>query len=78
MLGPSLGERSGSGWVSQNRPSTPSAIAARASGSTIARLPPVAPPSPPGSCTLCVASNTTGTPSDCICGMARMSFTSRP
>ena len=44
------------------------AIAARASGSTIARLPPVAPPRPPGSCTLCVASKTTGTPSACICG----------
>ena len=42
------------------------ATAARASGSTIARLPPVALPSPPGSCTLCVASNTTGVPSACI------------
>ena len=70
MLGPSLGELSGSGCVSKNRPSTPIAVAARASGSTIARLPPVASPSPPGSCTLCVASKTTGTPSACICGIA--------
>ncbi len=46
MFGPSLGDLSGSGCVSQNRPSTPIAIAARASGSTMARLPPVAPPKP--------------------------------
>ena len=44
MFGPSLGELSGSGCVSQNRPSMPTAAAARASGSTIARLPPVALP----------------------------------
>ena len=56
MLAPSLGAASGLGWVSKNRPSTPKATAARASGSTISRLPPVAAPNPPGSWTLWVAS----------------------
>ena len=35
-------------------------------------------PSPPGSWTLWVASKMTGGPRACICGMARMSLTSRP
>ncbi len=48
MLGPSLGEVSGSGCVSKKSASVPIATAARAKGSTISRFPPVAPPSPPG------------------------------
>ena len=39
MFAPSLGDLSGSGWVSVNNPSAPSAMAARAKGSTIARFP---------------------------------------
>ena len=53
-------------------------VAARASGSIIARLPPVAAPRPPGSWTLWVASKITGTPRACIWGMACMSLTNRP
>ena len=40
----------------------PIAVAARASGSTMARFPPVAAPRPPGFCTEWVTSNTTGAP----------------
>ena len=61
MLGPSLGARSGSGWVSRKRPSAPAATAARVSAAMCSRVPPLAPPSPmPGRCTLCVPSKITG------------------
>ena len=41
-------------------PDTPAATAARASTGIISRMPPEAVPCPPGSCTVCVPSNTTG------------------
>ena len=43
--------------------SMPTAAAARASGATYSRSPEVVSPPEPGSCTLCVASMQTGTPS---------------
>ena len=54
--------RSGSSCTSRKTASTPAATAARASVGTNARSPPDAVPCPPGSCTLWVASNTTGQP----------------
>ena len=59
-LGPSDRACAGSGCVSMNTPATPTAMAARASTGTNSRWPPLDVPWPPGSCTLCVASNTTG------------------
>src|SRR5204862_136113 len=51
------------------------AAAARASGATNLRSPPDAVPSPPGCCTLCVASNTTGQPVAARIGSERRSAT---
>ena len=58
-----------------NRPATPTATAARASTGTISRWPPLLVPLPPGSCTLCVASNTTGAPVSRMIARLRMSET---
>ena len=60
MFGPSLNARSGFGWVSMNRPLAPAASAARASTGANSRWPDDLSPPPPGSCTECVASKTTG------------------
>ena len=76
MFGPSLWAVSGVGCVSRKTASTPAATAARASGRTIARLPPVV--LPPGRWTECVASKTTGWPNAFMIGMHCRSFTSRP
>ena len=46
----------------QKTPLTPAATAARANIGTNSRWPPDVPPSPPGCCTECVASNITGYP----------------
>ena len=75
MFGPSLGERSGSGCVRRKGrpPRLPRRLGQAARPWRGCRRWHC--PSPPGSCTLCVASKTTGTPSACICGMLRMSFT---
>src|SRR5581483_6460832 len=75
LVGPSEGARSGSSCTSRKTASTPTATAARASGATNARSPPEAVPSPPGRCTLWVASNTTGQPVAASTGSARMSAT---
>ena len=61
-FGPSESALAGSGWVSMNSPETPAATAARASTGTNSRWPPDDVPCPPGSCTECVASNTTDRP----------------
>ena len=45
-----------------NNPETPVATAARAKTGTNSRCPPEELPLPPGNCTECVASNTTGQP----------------
>ena len=58
-----------------NRPATPTATAARASTGTISRWPPELVPWPPGSCTECVASNTTGAPVSRMIASERMSET---
>ena len=52
-----------------------SATAARASTGTISRWPPLLVPWPPGSCTECVASNTTGAPVSRMMAKDRMSLT---
>src|SRR5262249_27882267 len=75
IVGPSDGARSGSSWTSMNTASTPKATAARAKGSTYWRSPPERVPSPPGSCTACVASKTTGTPRPRITRSPRKSTT---
>ena len=74
-LGPSLRAQGGLGWVSMNRPATPTATAARESTGTISRMPPLLVPLPPGSCTLCVASKTTGAPVSRMMDRLRMSET---
>ena len=74
-LGPSDRALAGSGWVSANRPATPTATAARASTGTNSRWPPELLPCPPGNCTECVASNTTGQPVSRITLNERMSLT---
>ena len=74
-FGPSDSALAGSGWVSMNTPATPAATAARASTGTNSRWPPEALPCPPGSCTECVASNTTGQPVSRITASERMSET---
>ena len=53
--------------------SMPIAAAARMSGRTNERSPPLHVPLPPGFCTLCVASNMTGTPSERMTGSERKS-----
>ena len=58
-----------------NRPAMPAATAARASTGTNSRWPPEAVPCPPGSCTECVASNTTGQPVSRMIASERMSET---
>src|SRR5262249_36139355 len=75
IVGPSDGARSGSSCTSMNTASTPKATAARARGSTYWRSPPERVPSPPGSCTECVASKTTGTPRSRITPRLRKSTT---
>ena len=57
------------------RPATPTATAARASTGTNSRWPPDDVPCPPGSCTECVASNTTGQPVSRMIASERMSET---
>ena len=56
-------------------PVAPVAIAARASTGTNSRCPPLVEPCPPGSCTECVASNTTGQPVSRMIASERMSET---
>ena len=78
MFGPSLGDAVGIGMGLEEQP-----VDAHGDGRPGQRLDHRAIAAggrakPPGSCTLCVASKTTGTPSACICGIDRMSFTSRP
>ena len=74
-FGPSLRALSGSGWVSINKPETPAATAALASTGTKSRLPPEVVPLPPGCCTECVASYTTGHCVSRIMANERMSDT---
>src|SRR6266581_6820444 len=59
-LGPSESALAGLSWVSRKMPSTPAATPARASGSMNCGCPPLDWPCPPGSCTECVTSKTTG------------------
>src|SRR6266478_2150775 len=59
-LGPSESAAAGLSCVSRKMPSTPAATPARASGSMNSGWPPLAWPCPPGSCTECVTSKTTG------------------
>ena len=59
-FGPSDNALLGSGCVSINTPAMPLATAARANTGTNSRWPPLLSPWPPGCCTECVASNTTG------------------
>jgi hypothetical protein len=61
-LGPSDQASAGLGWVSMNRPATPTATPARASTGTISRCAAAHGPRPPGFCTEWVTSNTTGAP----------------
>ena len=56
-------------------PATPTATAARANTGTISRCPPETSPRPPGICTECVASNTTGQPVPRMMGIERISDT---
>ncbi len=72
-LGPSQRAESGSGWTSTNTPSAPAATAALDRWLTNSLWPPEHVPPPPGSCTLCVASNTTGNPNSFIRAMDLMS-----
>ena len=58
-----------------NSPATPTAAAARAKTGTISPWPPLRLPSPPGSCTEWVASNTTGAPVSRRIANERMSLT---
>ena len=74
-LGPSDSAFAGSGWVSMKTPAMPTAIAARASTGTNSRWPPLLVPWPPGSCTLWVASKTTGAPVSRMIARLRMSET---
>src|SRR6266853_889959 len=59
-FGPSESALAGLSCVSRKIPSTPAATPARASGSMNCGWPPLAWPCPPGSCTECVTSKTTG------------------
>src|ERR1700730_9699382 len=60
---PSERATAGLSCVSRKMPSMPAATAARANGSMNSGCPPLAWPWPPGSCTECVPSKTTGKPS---------------
>src|SRR2546426_778005 len=75
LVAPSERARLGSSCTSMKTASTPAPTAARASGATKRRSPPDAVPCPPGCCTLCVASNTTGQPVAASTGSARKSAT---
>src|SRR5213080_2207199 len=75
LVAPSESARLGSSCTSMKTASAPAATAARASGATNLRSPPDAVPSPPGCCTLCVASNTTGQPVAARIGSERRSAT---
>src|SRR5205814_1057789 len=75
LVAPSERARLGSSCTSMKTASAPAATAARASGATNRRSPPEAVPSPPGCCTLFVASNTTGQPVAARIGSERMSAT---
>src|SRR4029077_9493365 len=72
---PSESAFAGLSCTSRKIPSTPAATPARASGSINSGCPPLDFPSPPGSCTECVTSNTTGQPVLRMIGNARMSTT---
>ena len=74
-LGPSDRALAGLGCVSMNTPATPTAMAARASTGTNSRWPPEVAPCPPGNCTECVASKTTGAPVSRMIASERMSET---
>src|SRR3984957_8222264 len=74
-FGPSDNAFAGSGCVSMNIPATPAATAARAKTGTNSRCPPETSPLPPGSCTECVASNTTGHPVSRMMASDRISDT---
>ena len=74
-LAPSDSAFSGASCTSTNTPSTPAATAARASGSINSGWPLDALPAPPGSWTLCVASNTTGQPASRMIFNPRISTT---
>ena len=63
------------GCVSINKPAIPLATAARARTGINSRCPPDAVPCPPGSCTECVASKTTGQPVSRMMANARISET---
>ena len=78
MLGPSQGALSGSGWTSINIPATPMLAAAFARTGTNSLWPPLHVPWAPGSCTECVASNTTGWPVRFIISRERISTTRLP
>ncbi len=56
-------------------PAIPAATAARASTGTNSRCPPLVVPCPPGNCTECVASNTTGALVSRMIASERMSDT---
>ena len=62
-------------FFSIKNPATPAAAAARASTGMNSRFPPDAEPRPPGCCTECVASNTTGAPVLRMTARLRMSDT---
>src|SRR5690606_14667654 len=74
-LGPSESASAGFGCVSMKSPAIPAATAARAKTGTNSRWPPEALPFPPGSCTECVASKTTGHPVARMTASERMSET---
>src|ERR1039457_6458597 len=74
-LAPSESAFSGQSCTSTNTPSMPTATAARARGAMNSGWPLDAAPAPPGSCTLCVASKTTGQPASRIVLRPRMSTT---
>ena len=74
-FGPSESAFAGSGCVSMKMPAMPVAMAARASTGTNSRCPPDDVPCPPGNCTECVASNTTGQPVSRMIASERMSDT---
>jgi hypothetical protein len=59
-LGPSDSARAGFSWTSMKIPSTPAATPAGPSVSMKWASPPERSPRPPGRCTLCVMSKTTG------------------
>src|SRR5580704_13485011 len=72
---PSESALAGFSCTSRKIPSTPTAAPARASGSMNSGWPPLDFPSPPGSCTECVTSKTTGQPVFRMIGKERISTT---